>query len=168
MENWYAGDFDPAKAGWKTGKSPFGQYMGKIPNPPVSKCSAKCVGPVCFGATKVNTLWENEVLLMRGTFDIPPLKEGYRYRVNVNGGDHVGMGGGYAVYINGKLLIENPICTGRGGGEKPNGAYITKEWFDDFKSGKVTIAVKSFLRFNDKYSAKPTERNPARPDQSAS
>jgi hypothetical protein len=160
MDQWYAPAFDPAKAGWKVGRSPFGQYMGKIPNPPVSKCSAACVGPICFGATPVNTLWDKEILLMRGTFDIPPLKEGYRYRVNVNGGDHVGTGGGYAVYINGRLLIENDKGTGRGGGEKPKGAYITKEFFDEFKGGKVTVAAKSFLRFNDKYSTLPSEKIP--------
>ena len=37
MENWYAVDFNAAGAGWKTGKSPFGQYNGKIPTGPISK-----------------------------------------------------------------------------------------------------------------------------------
>ncbi|BCX48856.1 hypothetical protein HAHE_27640 [Haloferula helveola] len=156
--DWFKPEFDAP--GWKTGKSPFGQYNGKLPDPPVSKCSENCVGPICFGATPVNTLWDKEVLLMRGTFDIPPVKEGHRYRVQVNGGDHVGMGGGYAIYINGKLLIEQDSCTGRGGGEKPKGGYITQEFLDDFKGGKVTIAAKSFLRYNDKYKVKPTEKIP--------
>ena len=75
------------------------------------------------------------------------MKEGYRYRVNINGGDHVGMGGGYAVYINGKLLIENDKCTGRGGGEKPKGAYITKEGAEqqsqDLKSRGISVQVMS-------------------------
>ena len=64
------------------------------------------------------------------------------------------------MFINGKPLIERSECIGRGGGEKPYGAYITKEWFDDFKGGDVTIAVKSFLRYNDKRSTKPSERVP--------
>jgi len=160
MENWHAPEFDPAKAGWKRGKSPFGQYDGKIPAPPVSKCSDSCVGPECYGATKVNTLWEKEVLLLHGAFNVPALKEGHRYRLRVNHSAHVGNGGGFAVHINGKQLIEQPNCIGRGGGEKPYGAYITKEWLDQFQGAEVTIALTSFLRFNDKYKVKPTERIP--------
>ena len=43
---------------------------------------------------------------MRGTFEIPSLKAGHRYRIRVNDGEHVGAGGGYIIYINGKPLIE--------------------------------------------------------------
>ena len=68
--------FDAAAAGWKRGKSPFGQYQGKLPRGAFGKCSAQCKGPVCFGAARVRTLWDEEVLLMRGTFEIPKLKEG--------------------------------------------------------------------------------------------
>jgi len=160
MENWFTPDFDPAKAGWKTGKSPFGQYNGQLPQHPISKCSASCLGPGCYGATKVNTLWEKEVLLMRGTFKIPPLKEGHRYRLRVNDGEHVGAGGGHIIYINGKPLIEAKTCNGRGSGGLPKGAYITKEFLDGFQGGEVTIAVKTFLRYNDKYKVKPSQRIP--------
>jgi hypothetical protein len=160
MENWFDPAFNPAKSGWKRGRSPFGNYNGRIPDNPVSKCSDACIGPVCYGATAVHTLWDKEVLLMRGTFKIPPLKESHRYRLRVNHRAHVGNGGGFKVYINGKALIEQEKCIGRGGGEKPYGAYITKEWLEEFKKGKITIAVKSFLRFNDKYKTKPTERIP--------
>jgi hypothetical protein len=160
MENWFAPDFSPAKAAWKKGKSPFGQYMGKIPHSPVSKCSAECVGPICYGATKVNTLWDKEVLLMRGTFKMPAVKKGYRYRLRINHRGHVGNGGGYGVYLNGKLLIEQDRCVGRGGGGKPKGAFITKDFLSDIDGGEVTIAVKSFLRFSDKYKIKPTKRVP--------
>jgi hypothetical protein len=160
MENWPAADFDPAKAGWEKGKSPFGNYVGKLPDRPITKCSAGCVGPGCYGATKVNTLWEKEVLLLRGTFKIPPLKEGHRYRLRVNSGEHVGAGGGHLIYINGKPLIEAIQGGGRGSGGRPKGAYITKEFLDDFKSGEVTIAVKTFIRYNDKYSTKPKVKTP--------
>jgi hypothetical protein len=108
----------------------------------------------------VHTLWEKEVLLMRGNFDVPSLKDGHRYRLRVNHRAHVGNGGGFAVYVNGKLLIEKDNCIGRGGGEKPYGAYITKEWLEEFGKGEFTIAVKSFLRFNDKYKVKPSTRVP--------
>jgi hypothetical protein len=108
----------------------------------------------------VNTLWEKEVLLLRGTFKMPPVKEGHRYRLRVNSSAHVGNGCGYGVYVNGRKLIEQPKCIGRGGGEKPNGAFITTEFLPDFDGRDVTLAVQTFIRFNDKYKAKPTERVP--------
>ncbi len=164
MEQWFASDFDPAKAGWKIGQAPFGNYNGEIPDGPVSKCAkdgiGPCVGPMCYGDTQINTLWEKEVLLLRKTVKLPPLKDGHRYRLRVNQMAHVGNGNGFGVYINGKLLIEMEKGFGRGMGEKPYGAYITKEWLDEFSKDEVTIAVKSFLRYNDKYKNKPTERIP--------
>jgi len=105
-------------------------------------------------------LWDKEVLLMRGTFKIPPLKDGHRYRLRVNSGDHVGSGGGHLIYINGKKLIETRQGGGRGSGGLPKGAYITQDFRQEFKSGHVTIAVKAFIRYNDKYSTKPKSRLP--------
>ncbi len=160
MENWQAIDFNGAKAGWGKGKSPFGQYMGKLPTRPIHKCGAGCTGPGCYGATSINTLWEKEILLMRGTFNIPPIKDGHRYRLRINDGNHVGSGGGHIVYINGKPLIEAKTCNGRGSGGLPKGAYITKEFLDDFQNGEVNIAVMTFLRFNDKYKVKPSSPVP--------
>ncbi|QTN31094.1 hypothetical protein HZ994_01720 [Akkermansiaceae bacterium] len=160
MEQWHAPGFDPAKAGWKTGKSPFGQYNGKVPDRPFMKCTEACVGPTCYAATKINTLWEKEVLLMRGNFDVPAIRDGHRYRIMVNDGNHPGAGGGHIIYINGKPLIETKTCAGRGSSDQPKGAFITKEFFDDFRAGKVTIAVKTFIRYNDKFLAGPTEQIP--------
>lgn len=160
MEEWYSASFNASQAGWKKGKSPFGNYDGKLPTHPITKCSAGCVGPGCYGATKVNTLWEKEVLMMRGTFELPPVKSGHRYRLRVNDGEHVGAGGGHIIYLNGKQLIECKQGNGRGSGGSPKGAYITKEFMEDFEGGKVTIAVKTFIRYNDKYKVKPTSRLP--------
>lgn len=160
MGNWFAPAFSPDRAGWKSGKSPFGNYNGKIPLRPITKCNAGCLGPGCYGATPVNTLWEKEVLLMYGKFKIPPLKRGHRYRIRINDGEHVGAGGGHVIYINGRKLIEAKQGNGRGSGGLPKGAYITKEFLDDFKSGEVTIGVKTFIRFNDKYKTKPKSRTP--------
>ena len=42
----------------------------------------------------------------------------------------------------------------------PKGAYLTKEFLDDFRSGKVTLAAITFLRFNDKYKVKPKSAVP--------
>ncbi len=160
LERWNLPDFDPAAAGWKRGCSPFGQYLGEVPQQLILKCSDTCVGPTCYGATPVKTLWEKEVLLLRGTFKFPRVREGHRYRFFVDGASHVGTGGGYAIYVNGRLLIEQPEGTGRGGGEQVKGAFITREFLQDFDGKEVTIAVASFLRFNNKYATKPTERAP--------
>ncbi|NQT89524.1 hypothetical protein HQ560_22330, partial [bacterium] len=78
----------------------------------------------------------------------------------VNSAANVGNGGGYGVYINGKLWVEQPKCIGRGGGGKPNGAYVTKDFLQDFDGREVTLVVKTFLRFNDKYKVKPSTRVP--------
>jgi hypothetical protein len=160
MADWFAVDFDPDAAGWQVGQAPFGQYDGRIPDGAVSKCTSACTGPVCYGARPIHTMWEKEVLLMRRTFKIPALKDGHRYRIRVNHRAHVGNGGGYGIWVNGKPMITQEKCIGRGGGEKPYGAYITREWFDDFDGGEVTIAVQSFLRYNDKYKVKPSEPLP--------
>ncbi len=160
MDQWYAIEFNPATARWSRGKSPFGQYMGKLPTRPIHKCNVGCTGPGCYGATPINTLWDKEVLLMRGTFKTPPIQDGHRLRLRVNDGNHVGSGGGHIVYINGKLLYEAKTCNGRGSGGLPKGAYITNEFLDDFRSGEVTIAVMTFLRFNDKYKVKPSSSVP--------
>ena len=160
MQKWFDTGFDPATQNWKKGASPFGQYMGKLPTRPVHKCGDGCTGPGCFGATPVNTLWEKEILLMRGTFRIPSLKAGHRYRLRVNDGNHVGSGGGHLIYVNGRRLIEAKTCNGRGAGGLPKGAYITSEFLETLNSGEVTIAVMTFLRFNDKYKVKPTTRVP--------
>ena len=158
LEDWFA----PENAAplWKRSRSPFGHYMGKLPAGPVHKCRAGCTGPGCFGATKINSFWEKEVLLLRGTFKVPPLKPGHRYRLRVNDGNHVGSGGGHLIYVNGKPLIEAQRCNGRGSGGLPKGAYLTKEFLDDFRSGKVTLAAITFLRFNDKYKVKPKSAVP--------
>ncbi|HKK18236.1 MAG TPA: hypothetical protein VJ952_06095, partial [Opitutales bacterium] len=164
MENWFDPSFEPEKAGWQVGQAPFGNYNGAIPEGRVSKClrfaAGECIGPMCFGDTPVNTLWDKEVLLIRKTVKLPPLKDGHRYRLRVNQLAHVGNGNGFGIYINGKLMMEMEKGFGRGMGEKPYGAYITKEWLDEFGKDEVTIAVKSFLRYNDKYKNKPTERIP--------
>ena len=160
MEQWSAMSFEPASAGWKKGKSPFGSDNGKLPERPITKCGAHCVGPGCYGATKVNTLWDKEVLLLRGTFKVPPLKEGHRYRLRVNTGEHVGSGGGHLICLNGRPLVESKQGGGRGSGGRPKGGFITREFQEDFQKGEVTIAVKTFIRYNAKYSTKPTSKTP--------
>jgi alpha-galactosidase len=143
-ENWFASDFDAAKAGWKRGLPPFGQLGGEL-----KPLSESCTAPFCGCGEKPKTLWEKEVLLVRGTFDVPPLKEGYRYRIVVGGSAHVNAGEGYAIYVNGKLLAESRSGVGKNQGGQPRGGPIYADFRDAFKGGKVTIAATSFLRYNN-------------------
>ena len=50
---------------------------------------------------------EKDVLLLRQSFELPPLQDGHRYRIRVGGSAHANMGEGYAIYVNGKLLAES-------------------------------------------------------------
>jgi len=143
MANWFAPDFDAAKAGWKSGLPPFGQLDGKLE--PLGKCGPESI---CGCGVTPKTLWEKEVLLVRGAFEIPPLKEGHRYRIVVGGSDHVNAGEGYAIYVNGKLLAQSSVGVGMRQGGQPRGGHIYADFRDEFKGGKVTIAATSFLRYN--------------------
>jgi hypothetical protein len=144
MESWFAPDFDVKKAGFKSGLPPFGQLDGKL-EPLRSSCSA----PFCGCSQAPKTLWEKEVLLVRGTFEIPPLKKGRRYRIVVGGSAHVNAGEGYSIYVNGKLLAHSNAGVGKRQGGQPRGGHIYNDFRDEFKSGKVTIAATSFLRYNN-------------------
>jgi hypothetical protein len=93
------------------------------------------------------TLWEKEVLLIRGTFDMPPFKDGCRYRVVLGGSNHVMSGEGYALYVNGKLLAESKSGVPNRAGGQPRGGHVYADMRGEFKGGKVTIAATSFLQF---------------------
>jgi hypothetical protein len=134
MAEWFAPGFDPAKAGWKKGLAPF----ANVP------ANTGCTAPFCGCGDKPNSPWEKEVLLLRRSFELPPLKPGHRYRLLVGGRSHVYTGDGWAVYVNGKLLAEAKTQGGMGSGGLPKGAFITTDWFNDFKGGKVTVAAIAF------------------------
>ena len=143
MANWFASEFDAGKAGWKKGLQPFGQLDGKV-----APLSETCNAPFCRCGEKPGTLWEKEVLLVRGTVDLPPLKKGHRYRIVVGGSAHVNAGEGYALYLNGKLLAESKKGVAKRQGGQPRGTHIYSDFLDEFKGGKVTLAATSFLRYN--------------------
>jgi hypothetical protein len=157
-ENWFAAGFDAKKAGWQSGFQPFGQEDGKLRTVrkpwydqeigrPVELRRA-CVHSFCRCCEPMQTLWEKEVLLMRGDFKFPPLKEGHRYRLVVGGLSHVNNGDGFRIYINGKLLMERERGVGKREGDQPICYWIDKAWWPDFQSGKTTIAATSFLRIH--------------------
>ena len=143
MENWFEADFDAAKSGWKQGLPPFGQLDGKL-----SPLSPDCKALHCLCSLAPRTLWEKEVLLMRGTFDIPPFKDGHRYRLVLGGSNHVMAGEGYAIYVNGKLVAESKTGVPNRAGGQPRGGHIYADLRPEFKGGKVTLAATSFLQFN--------------------
>lgn len=143
MATWIAPDFDTAKAGWKTGQQPFGQLDGKLA--PVTE---SCTAPFCRCGEKPKTLWEKEVVLIRGTVELPPLKSGHRYRIVLGGAAHVNSGEGYAIYVNGRLLAESDSGVAIRQGGQPRGAHIYADFRDEFKVGNVTIAATSFLRYH--------------------
>lgn len=138
MENWYAVDFDAEKAGWKKGQAPFGNKNGKK-LPLRNNAHAQCRSD-----EMPNTFWENDALFIRQTFDVPELKEGHRYRLVVGGGNYPWAGDGFAVYINGKLFAEEENAKFKEGGV--SGRYFFNDFLPELESGKITVAVKAFLR----------------------
>lgn len=140
MGEFYKPSFDPAKAGWKTGLAPFGATNGKL----VTK-QGGCSLDFCRHGEPMQTLWEKEVLLLKGKFKFPALKEGHRYRLVVGGMSHVGAGEGHRIYINGKLFHEIKRPVDRREGAKPIGNHIHREWWGDFNGGETEIAFVSFM-----------------------
>ena len=158
MENWFATDFDARKAGWKNGLQPFGQENGKLrtePKPffdqlvdrPPSQ-QAPCTATYCRCCEPMKTFWEKEVLLMRGTVAIPPLKEGHRYRLVVGGLSHMNNGDGVRVYVNGRQVLEREREFKKGEGGHAICYYIDQERLAEFQSGTVTIAATGFLHIH--------------------
>lgn len=142
MENWFKPEFDPVKAGWKKGLPPFGQYKGKLENNHASGRNLWTETP--------RTLWEHEVLLVRGSYQFPALKPGFGYRLRVDRGQGVGAGDGFKVFVNGKEIVEVKDGLGRRAGDLLRGGWITDEFTDDFAKGPVTISAITFLRYGDR------------------
>ena len=143
MENWVSPKFDPTGSGFRKGLQPFGQLDGKM-----SPLSESCAASFCRCNEKPKTLWEKEVLLVRSTIEIPPLKPDHRYRIVVGGAAHVNSGEGYAIYINGKLLVESKTGVAVRQGGQPRGGHVYVDILDEFRGQKVTIAATTFLRYN--------------------
>ena len=140
MENWHEPAFNPAQAGWGTGLPPFGQFRGELATN----------GPRLIWDKNPRTLWEHEVLLVRGTFEFPETKPGHMYRLRVQTGQGVGAGDGFKVFINGNELVEAKQGLGRRGGDTIRGGWITPDFLEAFGTAPVTIAATSFLRYGDR------------------
>ena len=143
MEQWSDVDFEARGRGWMSGRQPFGQLDG-IPAP----LSESCTAPFCRCGEKPNTLWEKEVLMIRTTVKLPPLKDGHRYRVVLGGAAHVNSGEGFLITLNGRQLAESKSGVAVRQGGQPRGGHIYTDLRDVFDGGDVTIAAVSFLRYN--------------------
>ena len=142
MDEWFVPAFDAKKAGWKSGQAPFGMKMAEMVPADNAWISKYAIYPP--KRTMPATVTSNDVVLMRKTFELPPLKEGHRYRIRLDGSIHDNSGEGYAIYLNGKLLTEvkNGVTAWRR--QRLRGSHIWQEHLDDLKGGKVTIAVANF------------------------
>lgn len=149
MENWFAPDFDPQAAGWKTSHAPFGSTAGKLEFP------GRCDNDFCDCASPLKTLWEKEVLMMRAEIALPPLKDGHAYRILVGGRSHVNAGDGSDIWIDGKHMEarrkHDPTLSGVGKreGGKPRGAIIGDGFRPDFADGKIVLSATGFMNFRN-------------------
>jgi hypothetical protein len=105
----------------------------------------------CGCGNPPNTFWEKEVLLMRTELQLPPMREGYAYRLLVGGRSHVGSGEGSDVWING-IRKEGRRSTdpsirwvGRRSGGQPWGFVIDDDFRQQFTNDTVTLAATGFL-----------------------
>lgn len=142
METWYKPDFDPVNAGWQTGFAPFGQVEGKLRTEQGGGCSSD----ICRCGDPMNTLWEKEVLLLKGTFKFPEMKPGHSYRLLAGGAVHVGDTDGPVVYLNGKRVFSAVRGIRRFRGGRPRGILLNPKQIEQFNSGEVDISAICFLR----------------------
>lgn len=145
MDNWFAKDFEPEKAGWQKGRAPFGQKDGKLVT-----TSNPCGFDFCRCGKPMNTFWEKEVLLLHTRMTLPEFKEGYRYRMVIGGMSHVNRGEGYDIYVNGKKMIERNRGVGKREGALPICKWLDKEWITELQKPEVVIAARSFLKHDFK------------------
>jgi len=162
QKNWFAMDFDAKKAGWKNGPQPFGVAEDKKVYP---EWYVQRYGGSRY--VKPKTVVESDVLLLRGTFDLPPLKDKHRYRILINGSPHPNSGEAFAIFVNGKPMafFNTGITAWRREGGQPRGAHIIAEFREEFAKDQVTLAIASFPAANVKAA---TDVPPAGPSFSVS
>jgi hypothetical protein len=146
-EQWNTKAFDADKAGWEKGFAPFVHHGGKL------EAFGGCIerDHFCGCGHTPKTLWEKEVLLMRTELKLPPMKEGYAYRLLIGGRSHVGSGDGADVWINGKRWEgrrkTDPSIAGVGkrSGGKPWGIVFSENFREKFNGEAISIAISGFL-----------------------
>ncbi len=148
QQNWFTKDFDTNKAGWKKAPAPFGKKVPKEWPENVSWIVKYPLYPA--ERPQPTTVVENDVLLMRGTFDLPPAKANHRYRVRVSGSINANSGEGFAIYANGKLMGERKSGVTSWRQQGVSGSHVWTEFMDDFKGGPLTLAIANFPMNNYK------------------
>ncbi len=141
MEAWHQPAFDPAQAGWQTGLAPFGQVEGRLRTE-----QGGCRGGHCGCGDPMNTLWEREVLLLKGRFTFPDMKPGHSYRLLAGGAVHVGNTDGPVVHLDGQRVFNAVAGIRRGMGGRPRGILLNQAQVAQFNSGEVDISAIGFLR----------------------
>jgi hypothetical protein len=156
-ETWFAPAFDPKAAGWKTGYAPFANLDGKLA--PIGDCKATGPNNFCGCGEPPNTFWDKEVLLMRAQIKVPPMREGYAYRLLVGGRSHYNAGGGTDVWLDGEYVPGGnrksatiPAGSGRNSW-RPWGVTIGNDFRKHFADGQVLVACNGFLRWGHKFDA---------------
>ncbi|MFK7910607.1 MAG: hypothetical protein AB8F34_08390, partial [Akkermansiaceae bacterium] len=118
---------------------------------PLGTCKGK--DHFCGCGEPSNTLWEKEVLLMLSQIKLPPLKDGYAYRLLVGGRSHYNAGGGTDVWIDGEHIKNRRKgrATIEGGSgrnsNKPWGVVIADDFRKHFDDGEILLACNGFLRW---------------------
>jgi hypothetical protein len=153
-ETWFTSAFDPMAAGWKTGFAPFANLKGTLA--PIGTCQGD--HHFCGCGNPPATFWDKEVLLMRAEINIPPLRDGYAYRLLVGGRSHYNTGGGTDVWIDGEHLKNRrrgwatiPGGSGRHS-HRPWGVGIDNDRRKHFEDEKVLLACNGFLRWGHRSS----------------
>ena len=103
------------------------------------------VDGVAGGSQTPATLWEKEVLLMRQTIELPPVRKDHLYRIVLGGAGCERSGEGFAIYLNGKPLSMTKMGFYKYPGVR--GAFLYKDMLRELEKGKVTLAVINFLRY---------------------
>jgi hypothetical protein len=140
LESWFTPEFNATQAGWEKGRAPFANTNGEA-----KPVEWRCKGNFCGCGDPPNTLWENDVLLMRTTLDIPVLKPDHRYRFLIGGNIHSNQGGPVLIYINGKAVHQQGGFGGRTRGN-PRGFFIDKEIAEAISGKKAHIAIAAVRR----------------------
>jgi len=148
MAKWSSLEFDAKKAGWKIGQAPFGQSDGLLrTGPPMSRYTS-CDNPVCRCSDPMKTLWEKEVLMIKGRFKFPPMQKGHSYRLLFGGASHVGMGNGPRVFINGKEMVNGKAKIRRGHGGRPRGKLLSPAMAKVFSGKEVELSAIGHLNLH--------------------
>ncbi|MBT8043346.1 MAG: hypothetical protein KJO79_00215, partial [Verrucomicrobiae bacterium] len=146
MENWFAAEFDAKGADWKTGKAPIGMKLAENVPEKIAWIAKYALYPL--KPPMATTICVKDVVLMRGSFELPAAREGHRYRIRLEGSIHDNSGEGYAIYLNGKLLNKDDRGVTAWRRQGLRGSHVWAGHLDQLNGGKVTIAVANYPMTN--------------------